>query len=75
MTKTIQYQTQEGERWDTVSQKMYGNPYEVRRIIEANLKAPISERIMTGAVLEIPVLEDNTVEVNRMLLPPWKRDL
>lgn len=70
---TIQYITQEGERWDTVSFKMYGTISEVQRILESNPQVPIKPRLTGGMVLEIPVLESNNVAVNKNLLPPWKR--
>ena len=73
MSDTIQYITQEGERWDTVSFKMYGTVNEVQRIVEANPAVPVKERLTGGTVLEIPVLEENNVAVNKELFPPWKR--
>lgn len=74
MAETIQYITQEGERWDTVSFKMYGTVSEAPRIIENNPQIPITERLRGGLVLEIPVMESNNIAVNRNLLPPWKRN-
>lgn len=71
---TIQYITQEGERWDTISQKMYGTVSEAPRIIDSNPQIPIKERLKGGLVLEIQVLESNDVNVDGSLLPPWKRN-
>lgn len=71
--KTIQYITVEGERWDTISFKMYGTPFEVDRIIQANTNVPIKERLKGGIVLEIPVIEEYQVQPAAELLPPWKR--
>lgn len=71
--ETIQYITQEGERWDTVSFKMYGTPNEVQRIIEANPNIPITERLEGCLVLEIPILETNNLTTDKEDLPPWKR--
>lgn len=73
MSDTIQYVTQGGERWDTVSFKMYGTVSEVQRIVDANPAVPVTERLTGGTVLDIPVLEENNVAVDKMLLPPWKR--
>jgi hypothetical protein len=70
---TVQYVTQGGERWDTVSFNCYGTPYEVERLIDANPVVPISERLPAGVVLEIPVLQDYSVTTDKTLLPPWKR--
>lgn len=71
---TIQYITQDGERWDTVSQKMYGSVGEVQLLTDTNPQIPITERLSGGLVLEIPVLESNDVTINDNLLPPWKRN-
>ncbi|MCO5285211.1 MAG: tail protein X [Chitinophagaceae bacterium] len=73
MADTIQYITQEGERWDAISQKMYGTLSEVPRILDTNPQIPITDRLKGGLVLEIPILESNDVTVNSNLLPPWKR--
>lgn len=73
MADTIQYITQYGERWDTISFKMYGTTNEVPGIIEANSNVPITERLPEGLVLEIPILDTNNVAVDSSLLPPWKQ--
>lgn len=71
--ETIQYETTEGERWDTVSFKMYGTVNEVQRIIEENPQVPIADRLPGGLILEIPVLEENNIEPDKEQLPPWKQ--
>ena len=71
--ETIQYITQEGERWDTVSFKMYGTANEVQRIIDANPNVVINDRLKGGLVLEIPVVDANNLTTNKEDLPPWKR--
>lgn len=71
---TIQYTTQEGERWDTISHKMYGTTGQAPRIIDTNPQVPITDRLAGGLVLEIPVLESNSINVNENLLPPWKKN-
>ena len=71
--ETTQYTTIEGERWDTVSFKMYGVPNEIHRLIEANPNIPYCERLKGGLVLEIPILETNNLITDKENLPPWKR--
>lgn len=71
--KYIQYVVQEGERWDTISHKMYGTPYEIERLILNNPKVPVTERLAGGTVLEVPVLEIQEVKPNPAVMPPWKR--
>lgn len=72
---TTQYIVSEGMRWDTVSQNAYGNPALYSDIIAANPKVPITPKLPGGTVLNIPILEENTVQTSKELLPPWKQDL
>lgn len=73
MADTIQYTTQDGERWDSISWKMYGTVTEIPRLISANPNIPISERLKGGTVLEVPVLESYNLKTDKDQLPPWKR--
>lgn len=65
------YKTSQGERWDTVAFKAYGNPYLVDIIAEANPDVAITEVLPAGITLKIPVRERDTIDTS--LLPPWKR--
>lgn len=73
MAETIQYIAQEGERWDTVSMKAYGTPFEVEGIILANPNVPITDRLSGGTKLDIPIIPDFLLKPFSNLLPPWKR--
>jgi len=76
MNKTyIQYITKEGERWDTISFKMYGTTNEIEKIIKANPQIPILDKLKSGIILEIPIMEENNLKPDKNLLPPWKKDL
>ncbi|KQC02101.1 tail protein X [Pedobacter sp. Hv1] len=70
---SIQYITTEGERWDNVAFKMYGNAGLSAILIKANPEVSISDVIDPGTVLDIPVIQEFEAEVNLDLLPPWKR--
>jgi phage tail protein X len=70
MTYTI-YTTVEGDRWDTVAFKAYGDPMKISPIIQANPQAPKSAVIPAGINLYVPIEELPTV--NTSILPPWKR--
>jgi phage tail protein X len=69
----LQYTTLEGERWDSISQKAYGTPLLSNLIIEANPLIPISDVLPAGILLDIPVQEVITENMDPDLLPPWKR--
>lgn len=62
--------TTEGERWDQLSHRYYGDPLQYERIIAANPHIPLTTTLPSGLSLAIPVvaLKDITEE-----LPPWLR--
>ncbi len=70
----ISYITREGDRWDLIAYRYYGNPYRYQELIEANIAAlgsmppPILE---SGIKLQIPQLPTEAVQAEN--LPPWKR--
>ena len=61
--------TKEGERWDLLAYRYYGNAMEFERIIATNPHVPITPVLNSGLVLSIPVIEkaDTLIED----LPPW----
>jgi phage tail protein X len=65
------YTVTEGERWDTIAYKAYGDVNRLPEIIAANPGVPITERLEAGTVLNIPVISDPDTDTE--LLPPWKR--
>jgi len=82
MPQQVEYITKEGERWDTIANKAYGDAvgYDavnmqnyIDKIIQANPSVVISPVLAPGVRLLIPVLEDAEIEIDSELLPPWKR--
>ncbi|TCP09235.1 phage tail protein X [Crenobacter luteus] len=64
--------TSDGERWDQIAYRYYGDPYAYIRIIEANPGVPITPRLPGGLQLSIPLIEElDTADTEE--LPPWKR--
>jgi phage tail protein X len=71
-----QYITSEGERWDSIAQKAYGDPTQIALIINANQGFKISQTLPAGITINVPILEpaeNSTDQVQTNLLPPWKR--
>ena len=62
--------TTEGERWDQLAWKYYGNALEYERIVAANPQVPITATLQGGLRLSIPVIEETQIVED---LPPWKR--
>lgn len=61
----------EGERWDTLSFKYYGNAFEYSRIMNANPHIGFCEVLPVGAVVFIPVIHQKPT--NNTKMPPWLR--
>lgn len=66
----IAHVTAEGDTWDRLAYRYYGNARRYPAIIEANPHVPITAALQAGITLAIPLLSpENTLED----LPPWKR--
>lgn len=71
MADFVEYITNQGERWDTVAYKAYGDPMLFPQIAEANRGIPLDVVFIDGIRLRVPVLDGVSIDTN--LLPPWKR--
>lgn len=69
----VEYIVKEGDRWDTIAFKAYGDASLVNGIIEANVATVISPVLVAGSRLIIPILEQSEIQIDSELLPPWKR--
>lgn len=71
----IEHITTQGDRWDTLAWRYYGNPYAYSVIIEANPDLDISTVLPSGVRVLIPVLTVSTAQAvtSNDSLPPWKR--
>lgn len=69
----IEHVTSEGERWDQIADRHYGDPLRVEPIIAANPEVPIVPILGSGLVLRIPLLEEGEIAELIADLPPWKR--
>jgi phage tail protein X len=66
-----EYTTKQGDRWDLVAYKAYGDVAKLPLLIEANPYVPVLPVLPVGIKLRVPVLSDESLDKN--LLPPWKR--
>jgi phage tail protein X len=67
--------TIEGERWDQISLRHYGEPFRYEPIIVANPEVAIVPILPSGLVLRIPLLDEAAESdvLDAADLPPWKR--
>lgn len=66
----IAHTTIEGERWDQLAWRYYGDAYRYLPIVQANPHVPLHGVLPPGLRLAIPVLEPQTATED---LPPWMR--
>lgn len=64
--------TTEGERWDALAWRYYGDAHRYQPILAANPHVPITSALPAGLSLAIPVLEEQT-STSSEDLPPWMR--
>jgi nucleoid-associated protein YgaU len=65
------YITKQGDRWDIVAFKAYGDALRINEIIAANPNVSITDEIAANTILNIPFIPEPTLDAE--LLPPWKR--
>jgi len=73
MAGIVEYIVKEGDRWDSIAFKAYGDPTMYAGIIESNPSAVISPVLMPGQRLTIPIIEQTEIQIDSEDLPPWKR--
>jgi len=75
MSEYYEYIAKDGDRWDTIANEFYGDPFLFDKIIGATHNYAASlyppSVISAGTLVKIPVLEES--EVTSSNLPPWKR--
>ncbi|MDO5940646.1 tail protein X [Burkholderia cepacia] len=62
--------TTEGERWDQLATRYYGDPMAYEAIVAANPHVPLTVTLSAGLTLSIPVIEQDDLSEE---LPPWLR--
>lgn len=71
-TPYLEHVTSDGERWDQIAHRYYGDARRYEPIVTANPQVPIVPVLPGGLVLRIPLLEEGDT-VAAADLPPWKR--
>lgn len=72
MAEHWEHITTEGERWDALAYRYYGDPHRYEPLITANPDVPIVPLLPSGIKLRVPVIEiPDTLPAEE--LPPWKR--
>ena len=72
MSSVIRYTTLDGDRWDLIAHRHYGNAFMIDGLIAANPHLPLSEEFGAGLTVFVPVLEVKPKN-NQEDMPPWMR--
>jgi phage tail protein X len=68
----IEHTAKDGERWDHLAARYYGQAGAFAGIVAANPNVPITTTLTAGTVVRVPVLDEADV-ATAITLPPWKR--
>ncbi len=71
MSSYTEYTTKQGDRFDLIAFKAYGDASRSGDIIKANRGIAIAPVLPAGIKLLIPVIDVATISADN--LPPWKR--
>jgi len=63
----------EGDTWDNIAYRAYGDANRMIDLIVANRPLAISKRLTAGTIINIPIRPISANAVNPGLLPPWKK--
>lgn len=69
----LEHITSDGERWDTLAWRYYGDAGRMGPIIAANPQLRILPVLVAGLKIRIPILQDGEPALAAEELPPWKR--
>lgn len=73
MAEIVEYLVKDGDRWDSIAFKAYGDSTLINGIIEANKSTVISAVLVAGTKIIVPILEQGEITIDSEALPPWKR--
>lgn len=71
MTQYIKHITSDGDRWDLLAYKYYGDATNFESIIIANPTIPLNPILPAGITVYVPILDEDDIQTED--LPPWKQ--
>lgn len=68
--KYYEYETLEGDTWDSIALDFYNNEFKATDIMKINPEHVKTIVFQAGIILKIPIIEEERISST---LPPWKR--
>jgi phage tail protein X len=70
-----QYITQDGDRWDTIAHKAWGDctKTQIQDLKDANPYETTKDVFAANVKINVPIRDESVTENIDTLLPPWKR--
>lgn len=65
------YNTTQGDRWDLIATRAYGDVSKQKELIEANPDIPIVASFQDAVTIILPIIPETSTQ--NSLLPPWLR--
>lgn len=69
----LTHMTQQGDRWDLLAWRYYGDALAYEGIVAANPTIPVAGELPAGVYLLIPLLSADALAAPAADLPPWLR--
>ena len=66
------YTTQQGDTWDAISKRVFGDEHYMDALIKANIDHRKTVIFPHGVALTVPEIDTDSAEFEASL-PPWKR--
>ncbi len=69
------YTTIQGDMWDSISLKFYGNEKYIDKLMAANFKYREKAVFSAGTVLNIPEISEDESYYTDFRIPSWRTDM
>ena len=66
-------EARDGERWDELAMRAYGKAGMMGVLITANRDMGMTERLVGGTVIKVPLVAMSDVVPVNVSVPPWER--
>lgn len=69
----LEYRILQGDTWDYVAWRMYGDESLIEILTTANPHIPLTPFLPMGVVMAVPIIETPRPSLNNSQRPPWRQ--